>query len=107
MYSAWHGHKEIVTLLIDAGAKVNLQDEEGWTSLMYASFLNNKEIVELLLDAGGDVHIKNDNGTTALFYATQKGYTEIVEVLENVDLYKLRKKLNVNDNTTLMNSNIF
>ena len=52
MAASEEGHTDIVKLLIDAGAGVNYQDEEGYTALMYASKYGHKEISKLLREAG-------------------------------------------------------
>ena len=101
------GSISIVKKYIKEGSDVNIQDEDGWTALMNASYYNNKEILEMLLDANADINMQNKFDKTALMYAVQYKHTGIIEMLENIDLYKLRKKLNVDNNKTLKNSNIF
>ena len=36
MQASWYGHKEIVEILLDAGADVNIQDNNGNTALIFA-----------------------------------------------------------------------
>lgn len=57
--------KEIAELLIDAGADINFQNNEGSTALISAAFFGRPEIVQLLLDHDADRNIKNKYGTTA------------------------------------------
>lgn len=68
-HAAWKGHAEVVTVLLDAGAKVNAQNRNehyGGTPLHQASHGNQKEVVALLLARGADVHAVSSNGRTAL-----------------------------------------
>ncbi len=61
------GHKEIVELLIAAGADVNAKGGfAGGTPLLGAAALGHKEIAELLLAEGADVDAKDNNGKTPL-----------------------------------------
>ena len=101
------GNISIIEQYIQNGYDVNIQDEIGFTALIFAARHRRKEIVELLLDAGANVNIKNAFGDTALIEALDDNIKEIVEMLENYPLYKLRKKLNIDNNKTLKNSNIF
>jgi ankyrin repeat protein len=49
-------HKEIIKLLLAAGADANLTPQAGGTTPLYeASLHGNAEIVQLLLDAGAEV----------------------------------------------------
>jgi ankyrin repeat protein len=75
--------KEIVELLIAAGADVNAKDEGGQTPLHKAASGGHKEIVELLIAKGADVNAKISDGfhkgDTPLDNAKHK--PEIVDLL--------------------------
>jgi len=60
------GKTEIAKLLIDAGAKLNIQNNDGSTALMTAAFFCRTEIVKILLAKNADKTIKNKFGNTAL-----------------------------------------
>ncbi|KIH45225.1 ankyrin repeat protein [Ancylostoma duodenale] len=53
MLSVSHGKKNTTELLLQCGAQVNLQDEEGSTALMCAAEHGHKDIVKLLLAQPG------------------------------------------------------
>jgi len=57
--------KDIAKMLIDAGADVNFQNNDGSTALHVAAFFCRPEIVKMLLDKGADKTIKNKFGSTA------------------------------------------
>jgi len=106
MGAALEGHKEIVELLLQAGADPNIIDpsrmsdcelsivdrvfKNGATALMKATLgrnrtnnAGNKEIVELLLNAKADPDIQDLRGNTALILAAEHCKAEIVELLLN------------------------
>ena len=58
-----------VQCLLDIGANVNYQDDDGNTALMLAVSINNIDIIHQLLQAGADMHIQNEDGATALTVA--------------------------------------
>lgn len=60
------GKTRIALALIDAGADINFQNNEGSTPLHTAAFFCRKEIVEALLANKADASIKNNAGSTAL-----------------------------------------
>jgi len=64
--AAWNSHKEIIELLIAAGANVNAKDELGWTPLHNAAYKGQKEIAELLILKIVDLNSRNDRGKTPL-----------------------------------------
>lgn len=50
MLAVSHGRQEMVRALLECGANVNVQDDEGSTALMCASEHGRAEIVAMLLD---------------------------------------------------------
>jgi ankyrin repeat protein len=67
------GPTEIVKTLIDAGAKVNVQDYRGFSPLMLAAANDhaNPETVRLLLARSADTQSKTRNGETASDWAVK------------------------------------
>lgn len=65
----------LAAALIEAGARVNVQNDEGYTALYYAVQLKNLQMVELLLNAHADPnlqsHDRNLDGTTPLGLAVR------------------------------------
>jgi hypothetical protein len=60
------GRTAVAVALIEAGADVNIRNDEGSTALMTAAFFCHTEVVEALLDNGADKNIRNGAGRTAL-----------------------------------------
>jgi ankyrin repeat domain-containing protein 50 len=76
-YASSGGHQEIVRVLIEAGAAVNLKFL-GETALDRASRCGHVKIVKMLLDAGADV--KRGDGQV-LHFGSSEGYAEVVRIL--------------------------
>jgi uncharacterized protein len=63
--AAVFGKTEIARALVEAGADLNFQNNDGSTALHSAAFFCRPEIVKMLLDKGADKTIKNKYGATA------------------------------------------
>ncbi|MHC4342792.1 MAG: ankyrin repeat domain-containing protein, partial [Planctomycetota bacterium] len=73
------GHSEMVNLLLDNGADINLAN--GLTALSAASHEGRSEIVRLLLTRGADVNAATAEGYRALEAAALSGHADVAEML--------------------------
>ena len=102
MRASKHGCAKFVQLLLEYKASINMQNNRGWTALMFASDEKHTEAATLLLEHGADADIQGYKTTevniykrvltrreyifqgghmTALMIASQHGNEEIVELL--------------------------
>ncbi|KAK8631230.1 hypothetical protein V6N13_079987 [Hibiscus sabdariffa] len=74
--------RELVRLLLAAGADPTAQDaQHRRTALHAAAMANDVELVKIILDAGVDVNIRNVHNTTPLHVALARGATSCVGLL--------------------------
>ncbi|CAI8029606.1 Protein VAPYRIN [Geodia barretti] len=74
MRASFDGHVEIVRLLIEAKAQLNIQEkEDGATALHLAAQEGKADVVRLLTEAGAQLDIQRTDGTTPLFILPVKG----------------------------------
>jgi ankyrin repeat protein len=74
----------VLNLLLDRGAQVNMQVNNGMPALHVASKMGNIETVKLLLDRGAEVNMlgmTTHGPCSALMRASPLGHTEVVRVL--------------------------
>ncbi|KAL2773476.1 E3 ubiquitin-protein ligase MIB2 isoform 5, partial [Daubentonia madagascariensis] len=79
--AAYLGQVELVRLLLQARAGVDLPDDEGNTALHYAALGNQPEAARVLLSAGCGADALNSTRSTALHVAVQRGFLEVVRIL--------------------------
>ncbi|KAI9812353.1 MAG: hypothetical protein M1832_000441 [Thelocarpon impressellum] len=65
IYASCFGHEDVVAALLEAGAKVDKQDRNRWSALMWAMTNRHKAIAKLLLDHGASPEVKSSSGRTA------------------------------------------
>jgi uncharacterized protein len=83
MYATSGGHINTMHVLLDRGAKVNAQDEDGDTALAYAAIRGAPiGAVKELLNKSADVNIHNKGGKTALMLARDQKKGEIIKLLK-------------------------
>ncbi len=63
------GATQAATQLIEAGASVNQQNEQGMSPLSWAVNQNQVELVRLLLEHGADWNLPDQHGTTPLLFS--------------------------------------
>lgn len=66
-------HRDVVKLLVAAGADVNALDSNGHTPLHSAAFHDDSEVMQYLLDHGADVNRRGEGAPTPLAYALAHG----------------------------------
>jgi hypothetical protein len=76
-----NANREMVQLLLYAGASVNAKNADGETELMMLDNDATSDLVWDLLNAEADVNLKNDFGTTALMRAAANNNLEALKIL--------------------------
>ncbi|XP_044096661.1 fibronectin type 3 and ankyrin repeat domains protein 1 isoform X2 [Neovison vison] len=90
--SAVSGNQSVASVLIDAGADVNMRDKDGKTPLMVAVLNNHEELVQLLLSKGADASVKNEFGKGVLEMARVFDRQNVVSLLEERKRTQMAKK---------------
>ena len=81
MSACMKGHVEAARLLLEKGAAVDAQREDGVTALMLACQNGHVEAARLLLEKGAAVDANMEDGFTALMLACQGGHVEAARLL--------------------------
>jgi ankyrin len=85
------GQAEIVNILIEHNAAVNVQSQNGFTPLYMAAQENHFDIVKHLLEHNANQSLATEDGFTPLAVALQQGHDKVVAVLlENDTRSKVR-----------------
>ena len=80
--AAFNGCRDIVKMLLDAGANIEHKNDQGENALISAVQEGHIDTVKLLLDAGADVNQSNTDGETALDLAIRlRQKKELIELL--------------------------
>ena len=84
MWAAHEGHTDIMDLLIQNGASVDIRKPSGETALWFAAQKGHLEALKILAHHGADVNVIGWEGTTALEVARKNGHQEIIDYLREV-----------------------
>ncbi|XP_053131984.1 caskin-1 isoform X3 [Hemicordylus capensis] len=80
-HAALNGNIELISLLLEAQAAVDIKDNKGMRPLHYAAWQGKKEPMKLVLKAGSSVNVQSDEGQIPLHLAAQHGHYDVSEML--------------------------
>jgi len=103
MHASASGYIDIVKILVENGAKLNLKNIHGYTALIRACINNHPEVIKYLIYNDADVNICDNDGDSPLILASKLGNEEIIRMLINkkANIHHLNKK---NQNCLLVSS---
>ncbi len=74
-------YNDIVRMLLENGAQVNVKQQAGATPLHSAAQSGNLELLILLLEKGAETNIRMEGGKLPADLAREKGFEEISDIL--------------------------
>ncbi|XP_077474149.1 caskin-1 isoform X6 [Stigmatopora argus] len=80
-HAALNGNLELITLLLESQAAVDIRDQKGMRPLHYAAWQGKAEPMKMLLKSGSSVNIQSDEGQIPLHHAAQHGHYDVSEML--------------------------
>ncbi|XP_016365820.1 serine/threonine-protein phosphatase 6 regulatory ankyrin repeat subunit C-like [Sinocyclocheilus rhinocerous] len=97
LLAAEQGHTEVVKILLQSNARVDVFDEEGKAAIHLAAEQGHQDIVDILLAHKAFVNAKTKLGLTPLHLSAQSGSAQLVRLLvethqASVDVLSLRKQ---------------
>jgi len=75
-YAAQNGHMGLLYTLLEAGARVDVRDEHGWTPLQCAAFNGTVDAIRALLARGADPSLVTKGGKYPIRFAASDGYVD-------------------------------
>ena len=84
-YACRNGSLDLIQILLDKGANIELRNHHGFTPIYCASLHNQPHIIQLLHDYGGNIYKTDAGGLSPLHIAAEKGYIKVVKILLDLD----------------------
>jgi uncharacterized protein len=72
----------VARLLVEAGADVNVTDQQGWTPLHWAAKIGDTDLFLLMAAANGDLLAYDREGNTPLDVLAEWHHTDLLEIVE-------------------------
>jgi hypothetical protein len=82
-FAAGEGHDDIVRLLLEKGAEIEVKDGKyGYTPLLWAAGNGHEAVVKLLLEKGAEIEAKDGSyGYTPLLWAARNEHEAVIKLL--------------------------
>jgi len=86
IYACSHNNTKLAKILIDKGAKLDLQNNNGrtaltWSALTWSVCNNNTKLAKILIDKGANLDLQNNNGRSALIWSVRNNNTKLAKIL--------------------------
>ncbi len=75
------GHTLVARLLVEAGADVNVTDNDGWTPLHWAAKAGDGELMLLMVQADGDLLAMDGEGRTPFDILREYRHEQVLEMI--------------------------
>ena len=83
--AAKYGHNEMVKILIEAGADLNVQElKSGRSALIEAVLEGHLSVVETLVEEGANLELRGEDGLTVTLMASANNKLSLVKMFKNV-----------------------
>ena len=82
--AAANNNENICTLLIDAKAQLNPQDENDNTPIMLAALAKARDVVTMLATRGADVAVKNKQQQTLFHILSSTGQHDLIQLVTDI-----------------------
>ncbi|XP_040918516.1 caskin-1 isoform X5 [Toxotes jaculatrix] len=80
-HAALNGNLELISLLLESQAAVDIRDQKGMRPLHYAAWQGKAEPMKMLLKSGSSVNGQSDEGQIPLHLSAQHGHYDVSEML--------------------------
>ncbi|XP_045569100.1 caskin-1-like, partial [Salmo salar] len=80
-HAALSGNLELISLLLESQAAVDIRDQKGMRPLHYAAWQGKAEPMKMLLKSGSSVNGQSDEGQIPLHLSAQHGHYDVSEML--------------------------
>ena len=88
MTASEYGHVNVVTFLLEHGAKMDLQDRKGNTALHYAVRFSSSDVACKLLTLGASQLYNNDRLTPLLFASYERKFPVVAKLIKQPECTK-------------------
>jgi ankyrin repeat protein len=75
------GQVDVARMLIERGADVTAQNDDGRTPLHLASYRGQVDIARMLIERGADLAAQDNDGDTSLHVVSERGQVDVVHML--------------------------
>ncbi|KAK7485627.1 hypothetical protein BaRGS_00023076 [Batillaria attramentaria] len=91
--AAYFGHAKVVSVLLEAGADVNVINSTGDTPLHRAAYTGREDVVGLLLEHGADITAVNSEGHRSKDMTRHKHIVKMLEAAASHEALQLQDRL--------------